>query len=696
MAIFSKDELDIYSQPLPEIDWESRFGNEEQQRGRGGFPTSLISEGGAVGGAALGTALLPGIGTIVGGGLGAVLGRLGENKVRDDRWGVGDALKEGTLETALLGAGKAFKAVKGARAAAKGLGAADDVAKGASRVGRAGRRIEQAGNDLLGTQANLTRPELRKIGVVRPGDVIGEVQKRTGIKNLDTAATVASNVTGSNGVYSELVRNAVGNTPGVDIGDLRRVADDLLTNKAALLTPSQRRNVVEQVKNTLVKSYGGSGGSLNPLANPLEAFESANMFRGLARQLDSVPTKTEVGKQLSSVYKGLAEAIEKRLYSAPGLDEGIRLAIPDRVADLRKLAARAASKSERTAYNKLADELSKVKNIRQARSLQKAFVDVSNIDEATARAMSGAGARVGDQMQGLGKLVQRPTNMVAVPLNAATPTAGAAAARVGRAMQGVGDFAQISGQAGRALSGARSGAGASLVESLINPGAPVEPQQPQALEGELLAGGGGAGTMGGGQMGQLPSAATNSIFAPENAEAGVASILQQGGDFEDVEQYLSLVEALQGLSGGAGGGGLDLNNTAITAISDTQAGLDQLDKLAETYRSSSANNPVIGRLRGLNPFDTDAQAFDSQLRLTRQIIGKALEGGVLRKEDEAKYSAILPNRGDTDQAALAKLEFIRNDIGQKLQTFIQNQGQFGGGGTSLDDVLMGAQPGAMY
>lgn len=689
MAIFSADELEAFrsGNRLGSVDWSARQAPKQQTRGRGGFLSSLISEGGAVGGAALGTALLPGVGTIVGGGLGAVLGRLTENKVRDDRLGVGDALKEGALETALLGAGKAYKAVKGARAASKGLGAADDVARGTSRISRAGRRVEQAGNDLLGTQANLTRPELRKIGVVRPGDVIGEVQKRTGIKNLDTAAVVANNVTGSNGVYSELVRNAIGNTPGVDIGDLRKVADDLLTNKAALLTPSQRKNVIEQVKNTLVKSYGGSSGSLNPLANPLEAFESANMFRGLARQLDSVPTKTEVGRQLSGVYKGLAESIEKRLYSASGLDEGIRLAIPDRVADLRNLAAKAATKSERTAYTRLADELSKVKSIKQARSLQKAFVDVSNIDEATARAMSGAGARVGDQMQGLGKLVQRPTNLLAVPLNATTPTVGAGAARVGRAMQGAGGLMpQLPGRAGQAVAGGVSGAKASLAEGLLNPGMPpVEQPQPDAIEGEVLSAGGSAGMMGN-APGQMPSATSSSPFAPENVEANVGAILEQGGNFSDVAEYLSLVEALQGIRG-SGGSDVKLNNTAVTRIADYESGISALSDLEQRISGSGANNPIIGDLRRRLPWDTEAQDLNSIIRTVRQMVGKALEGGVLRREDEIKYEQMLPKMGDSDAVARAKIENVRNLLQSNLNQFMQAQAAYGGGGQSLEAAL---------
>lgn len=126
-----------------------------KQRGHGGFLSSIISElggaGGAAGGAALGSLLLPGIGTVVGAGLGGLFGgtggRLAENKIRDNRWGVGDALKEGALSGALSLVGEGYQAAKGAKAAANlsklGLEGGQDVARqgileGAGRSLKAG------------------------------------------------------------------------------------------------------------------------------------------------------------------------------------------------------------------------------------------------------------------------------------------------------------------------------------------------------------------------------------------------------------------------------------------------------------------------------------------------------------------------------------------------------------------------------
>lgn len=50
----------------------------------------------------------------------------------------------------------------------------------------------------------------------------------------------------------------------------------------------------------------------------------------------------------------------------------------------------------------------------------------------------------------------------------------------------------------------------------------------------------------------------------------------------------------------------------------------------------------------------------------RQVIGKALEGGVLRKEDEEKYKKILPTISDPPALAKSKLEGLQMAIQQRL------------------------------
>jgi hypothetical protein len=54
----------------------------------------------------------------------------------------------------------------------------------------------------------------------------------------------------------------------------------------------------------------------------------------------------------------------------------------------------------------------------------------------------------------------------------------------------------------------------------------------------------------------------------------------------------------------------------------------------------------------------------------KQVIGKTLEGGVLRKEDEIKYEKILPTISDPPAVAQSKLEGLQKAITQRRSTTI--------------------------
>lgn len=133
-----------------------QMAQKQQTKGRGGFLTSLISElggaGGAAGGAAIGAGLgsvVPVLGTAVGGLIGAGVGafaggtggRIVENKVRDDRFGLGDALKEGATDAIFSGVGaannirKGAKAAKGLATATEGLSSPSDLLQAPQKVG---------------------------------------------------------------------------------------------------------------------------------------------------------------------------------------------------------------------------------------------------------------------------------------------------------------------------------------------------------------------------------------------------------------------------------------------------------------------------------------------------------------------------------------------------------------------------------
>lgn len=110
---------------------------------------------------------------------------------------------------------------------------------------------------------------------------------------------------------------------------------------------------------------------------------------------------------------------------------------------------------------------------------------------------------------------------------------------------------------------------------------------------------------------------------------------------------------------------------------------DSLGLLGSVERSilgdfANVGGPLSGRvgsIPGMELFSENAarmREFDAQVTLVKQIIGKALEGGVLRQEDEFKYEKILPNIKDTDRTREFKLNELRKQIKAKRKNLIDN------------------------
>ena len=71
---------------------------------------------------------------------------------------------------------------------------------------------------------------------------------------------------------------------------------------------------------------------------------------------------------------------------------------------------------------------------------------------------------------------------------------------------------------------------------------------------------------------------------------------------------------------------------------------------------------IVTQLTGLG---AESKTTQASITLTKQIIGKALEGGVLRKEDESKYEKMLPKLGDPPDVAQGKIDNLVRAIKNK-------------------------------
>ena len=118
--------------------------------------------------------------------------------------------------------------------------------------------------------------------------------------------------------------------------------------------------------------------------------------------------------------------------------------------------------------------------------------------------------------------------------------------------------------------------------------------------------------------------------------------------------------------------GKPLSDTAIKEITQTETAIDSLNDLKEIINSNLEYVGPISGLQALNPF-SPARKVQADIDRVRQVVGKALEGGVLRKEDEEKYKKILATLTDTPETALYKINQLITDLQRNVSTYKNNQ-----------------------
>lgn len=553
-----------------------------------------------------------------------------------------------------------------------------------------GNKGEQVANDLMGSQANLTRSEARKIGM-NPSQVMGSINKRTGLGSLDDMAEVGKNLTGGgdDSLLDTITRAAVGESKGVDIGDLRQFAQEAIDNGGSVITDSQRKNLLRNMTRAGSTMRGGAKGSLSSLADPGKALDQANIFRATARDLTKGLNVSAEQRQQAKIYNDVASKMEEAIYNSPGVNDSLPLLRKAGVDDMlfkAEEALSAGNKAQAEAYKSLAKELGEVKDIKTLRQMKKDFVDLSKVDEASARAQSGAASQLGDNMQGLGRLIQKPTNLLAIPLNAATPKVASGIAKASRILQGKGATGKVDQEAlktafkeqspvtASSVFGAASGPviarGAATTQPEMPQQASVEPTQD--ITDETLD-----------SIPDMTPQDTGNIFTKDNIQK---LILQDmvGNEGKNITTLLALYKAFGEDSAPK------VNATTQKALAQSangEATISQLEKLLQKAGGGQGN--IGGNLAGLFGglgFNTDAKTYNDLSTGSVSQIAKALgETGTLSDSDIRVYSAMLPKLTDTKEVAQNKINALR----ERLLQAQENTAQYGMGSSSDIESLLG-------
>lgn len=111
-----------------------------------------------------------------------------------------------------------------------------------------------------------------------------------------------------------------------------------------------------------------------------------------------------------------------------------------------------------------------------------------------------------------------------------------------------------------------------------------------------------------------------------------------------------------------------LSDTAIKEVNQTDYALTSLNDLKTVINNNLDYIGPISGFSALNPW-SKARQVQAQIDRVKQTVGKALEGGVLRKEDEEKYKKILATMTDTPDTAISKIDSLITAIQGNLDDY---------------------------
>jgi hypothetical protein len=123
--------------------------------------------------------------------------------------------------------------------------------------------------------------------------------------------------------------------------------------------------------------------------------------------------------------------------------------------------------------------------------------------------------------------------------------------------------------------------------------------------------------------------------------------------------------------------------SGIKYMAEANAALQSANDLATALQNDKGDSTgAIQGYAGYLPdtaltqalFDTrDVKTMQSKIDLVKQRIGKLLEGGVLRMEDEKKYARILPTVFDSDPVKAAKMKNVIETLQSDIASYVEQQ-----------------------
>lgn len=167
------------------------------------------------------------------------------------------------------------------------------------------------------------------------------------------------------------------------------------------------------------------------------------------------------------------------------------------------------------------------------------------------------------------------------------------------------------------------------------------------------------------------TSAPKPISATNPTEASLAVAAAKGD--KDAASALRIMRAQRVGSGGGGPKPRAVTSGDANKVAELNNSLKDLDTLGATISGVSgatgakaaAGAALPNFVTSITGLGTEAKEKQAVIDRVKQVIGKSLEGGVLRKEDEDKYKKILPTISDAPDVVNVKLAGLKQAIEQK-------------------------------
>ena len=517
------------------------------------------------------------------------------------------------------------------------------------------------------------------------GEVIGKVGSSVASKLLGKGAATAAEETASKGATGFLKRkatNAVLQTTPSATAKAAELGRDL-QGIAGKWLPKLGTNYDEVLGSVASKGNGGSLGAA--LSDAEKVIQSTATTAGNNVRISGDEIINGLKSELKSM-RGQLGSEEKAKALQSVIDQATKkykngVTVKQALGTLREANSKFGKSILETTGDAVAKSAQKIEANTLRASLKNMFPDIAGALDTQAEVLTlkpilaDARAKVASGKLSVGRLdITRPGTIIDALMN--NPTA-----------------------AGKVLSGAsgveRAGGVLGMVGNTASrlPGTPAMALgnvSTRVLEGGTPEQSGTTPTAGIPIPGTSSSTTTkttgNALLTKDQiSQLMLQDLMTTGGKYQSVLQGISdMIDAST-----SGNDTLSLSDTAIKQVNDTKSALGSLQGLSQTLAANEGTTgPILGSLRVLNPYDSTARTVQAEIDRVRQVVGKALEGGVLRKEDEDKYKKILPTIKDTPTVAQEKIRQLYTRLSTDLENYVTTQRTYGKGAGQTSGISL--------